>query len=250
MKVRHQLLLSYLFISLLGILAGLLGFKAIQDSHQKFDQVINETIRVKNELTDLQKSINDFVLCTNEIIFLKQKQQEESVSNQSFSLAKKREHEIIQEINDWHSDKNDYITALSQYEKLVFKFFPEEREYLLSIKKSSQKVLQISKDLINLRQENYADSAIILQQQSLEQADEEFNKIIEAALSHEDIELKNRTNILYFTLNQYRNGILSFTALSLLLAVAIAFLLSHYILKSLEKLKVGEKLGLVSPDAT
>jgi PAS domain S-box-containing protein len=238
MKVRHQLLLSYLFISLLGILAGLLGFKAIEDSHQRFDQVINETIPVKNELNNLQKSINDFVLCTNEIIFLKQKQQEESISDQSLSLAKKRETEILQEINDWHSDQNNYLTAIVKYEKLVKEFFPEEEEDLQNIKKLSQKVLLISKNLIEFQPENYSGSVTIHKQQDLEQANEEFNKIIEVALHHEDLELTNRTNALYSTFNVYKNGILSFTILSLLLAIAIAFLLSHYILKSLEKLKV------------
>ncbi|MGL6339330.1 MAG: hypothetical protein ACRC80_09345, partial [Waterburya sp.] len=228
MKVRHQLLLSYVFISLLGVLAGLFGLKAIEDSHQRFDQVINETIPVKNELNDLQKSINDFVLCTNEIIFLKQKQQEESISDQSFSLAKQRENEIIEQINDWSSDQHDYLSALVKYEKLVLKFFPEEKEYLQKLKKSSQKVLQISKGLINLPQEYYSGSVIIHKQQNLEQANKEFNQIIEAAFLHEDLELNNRKNALYSTFNVYKNGILSFTLLSLFLAVAIAFLLSHY----------------------
>lgn len=238
MRVRYQLLLSYLFISLLGLLAGLLGLKAIADSHQRFEQIINETIPVKNELNDLQKSINDFVLCTNEIIFLKQKQQEESISNQSFSLAKKRETEIIEQINDWRSDRNDYLTALVKYEKIVLKYFPEEQNYLRNIKKSSYKVLQISKDLIYLPPKHYSGSTTIHKQQDLEQANEELNKIIEAALRHEDLELEERTNGLYSTFDVYKNGILSFTILSLLLAVAIAFLISHYILKSLEKLKV------------
>jgi PAS domain S-box-containing protein len=238
MKVRHQLLLSYVFISLLGVLAGLLGLKAIEDSHQRFDQVINETIPVKNELNDLQKSINDFVLCTNEIIFLKQKQQEERGSNQSFSLAKQRETEIIEQINDWRSDRHDYFTALVKYEKLVLKFFPEEQNYLRDIKKSSYKVIQISKDLIYLPQQHYFSSATILKQQELEQANAKFNHIIETAFRHEDLELNKRKNALYSTFDVYKNGILGFTILSLLLAVAIAFLLSHYILKSLEKLKV------------
>ncbi|NJL53336.1 MAG: hypothetical protein HC930_16295 [Hydrococcus sp. SU_1_0] len=57
MKVRHQLILSYLFISLLGSVASILGIKAIQDIQQRFDQVVNQTIPVKNELHDLQKSI-------------------------------------------------------------------------------------------------------------------------------------------------------------------------------------------------
>lgn len=58
MKVRDQLLISYLFISLLGVLASSLGLKAIADSHHRFEQIINETIPVKNELNNIQRSIN------------------------------------------------------------------------------------------------------------------------------------------------------------------------------------------------
>jgi hypothetical protein len=156
MKIKHQLLLSYLFISLLGGLVGLLGFKAIKDIQQRFEQVANETVPVKNELNNLQKSINDFVICTNKILFLKQKQREENISNQDVSIAKKREKEILKEINDWHSDKNDYFIALVQYEKLVIKFFPEEQKYLQDIKITSQKVLQLSEYLIKLSKEDYS----------------------------------------------------------------------------------------------
>jgi PAS domain S-box-containing protein len=238
MKIKHQLLLSYLFISLLGGLVGLLGFKAIKDIQQRFEQVANETIPVKNELNNLQKSISDFVICTNEILFLKQKQREENISNQDISLARKSEKEILKEINDWQSDKNNYFTALVQYEKLVIKFFPEEQKYLQDIKITSRQVVQISEDLIYGSTKSNSNS-IIVKQQKLKQANEEFNTVIEVALDHEDVELKDRKDALSLTLNQYRNSILSFTVLSLLLAVAIAFFISHYILKALERLKVA-----------
>ena len=70
-------------------------------------------------------------------------------------MAKQRETEIIEQINDWRSDRHDYFTALVKYEKLVLKFFPEEQNYLRDIKKSSYKVIQISKDLIYLPQQHY-----------------------------------------------------------------------------------------------
>ncbi|NJL53337.1 MAG: hypothetical protein HC930_16300 [Hydrococcus sp. SU_1_0] len=96
----------------------------------------------------------------------------------------------------------------------------------------------MSKYLVKISAESNFNS-IVLKQEELKRATEEFNIVIEVALNHEDIELKERKDALSLTLSQYRNSILSFTVLSLLLAGAIAFLLSHYILKSLEKLKVA-----------
>jgi hypothetical protein len=73
MRVCQKLLLSYLFVSLLGCVAGYFGIKAINDIQIGFDNVSNETIPVKNELNSLQASINNIVIYTNEIIFLEHK---------------------------------------------------------------------------------------------------------------------------------------------------------------------------------
>ena len=74
MKVYQKLLLSYLFISLVGCIGGYFGIKAMNDIQNRFDKVSNETIPVKNELHQMHASINHITIYTNEIIFLKIKQ--------------------------------------------------------------------------------------------------------------------------------------------------------------------------------
>ncbi|MCC0175547.1 PAS domain S-box protein [Waterburya agarophytonicola K14] len=238
MKVRHQLLLSYLFISLLGGIAGFLGVKAINNIQQKFERVVQQTIPVKNELNNLQRAINNLTLCTDEVIFLQQQQQDNS-SNQTKAIAQQKERELLTKINDWYLLRNEYLIALGKYENLVLKFFPEEKEYLLAIRQSSQKVWHTAQDLIIAQQKQDYDQVFVLKQQSLRQAYQDFNQVIKQAFTHEDIELQTRNDSLNLSIHRYRQIILGFTLLGLLLALAIAWLISRYILRSLENLQVA-----------
>jgi PAS domain S-box-containing protein len=236
MNVRQKLLISYLSVALLGVVAIFFGVKAINDIEKGFDQVTNETIPVKNELSKLQNSINNVVLYTNEIIFLEHIKLEQTTSNSS---AKKRAEELSQEIDEWKSGQTDYQNSLHKYEGLVLKFFPEETEYLQKIKISSQKILHISEDLINSNKSHRFGSGVISKQQELTQINEQFNDVIDKALRHEDVELQNRKSYLYETLHGYQQSIFLITLFGLLLALTIPYFLSQSILKSIEKLKVA-----------
>jgi PAS domain S-box-containing protein len=237
MKVCQKLIFSYIFISLLGCVGGYFGIKAINDIQKRFDGVSNETIPVKNELNELQASINDIVIYTNEIIFLDHKVIDHSISLKTDSLAKNRKEKLLKEANEWKSDQKEYQNALHRYELLVLKFFPEEKEYLQAIKISGREVLQISENLINPKK-NYSDNSnIILKQAELKQANEKFNEAIAEALHHEDIELEARKGDLYKTLVEYRKVIFIVTLLGLVLALAISYLISRSILNSIAKLQ-------------
>lgn len=72
-----------------------------------------------------------------------------------------------------------------------------------SIQSSSQKVLQTSKNLIDLHKQDRSDASAIFKQRDLNQANEKFNQAIAAALVHKDFELKDRKNDLDSTLNRY-----------------------------------------------
>jgi PAS domain S-box-containing protein len=239
MKVRHKLLLSYLFISLLGCVAGYFGIQAINDIQKGFNKVSDETIPVNTELHTLQASLNNIVIYTNEIIFLEHKIVDHSTSTQKDSIAKNRSKNLLKQINEWKVDQKEYQSSLNKYEGLVYKFFPEETEYLQKIKSSSRKILQISTKLINSERKYRDNSDIIFLQAELERADEQFNDVIKEALQHEQAEFKVRNGNLYKTLNDYRKVIFSITFLGLLLALTIAFLISDSTLKSVKELQVA-----------
>jgi PAS domain S-box-containing protein len=237
MKVYQKLLLSYIFISLLGCVGGYFGIKAINDIQNRFDGVSNETIPIKNELSNLKSSINNIVIYTNEIIFLEHKIVDHSTSIKRDFIAKNRTEDLLEQIEEWKSDRKDYKSSLDKYEELIRKFFPEEKEYLERIKVSSQEILQISENLINAERKHRDDSTIVAMQSSLSQANEQFDEAINSALQNEDMELEGRKDNLYKTLIGYRRIIFINTALGLFLALAIAYLISRSILKSIDKLQ-------------
>ncbi len=237
MRVCQKLILSYLFISLLGCVGGYFGVKAVNDIQNRFEEISDETIPVKNELHQMQASVNNIVVYTNEIIFLQHKITGNKASVVKHSVAGKRAKELFKQVNEWKSDRREYQDSLNKYEKLVQKFFPEEKKYLSEVKVSSQDILQISNDLINSEQKNRDTSDVVLKQGDLEEANEHFNEAIKKALYHEDIELRERNSALSQTLNEYRQVIFFVTLLGLSLALVIAFLLSRSILKSIEKLQ-------------
>jgi PAS domain S-box-containing protein len=237
MRVCQKLIFSYLFVSLLGCVAGYFGIKAMNDIQMEFDGVSNETIPVKNELNNMQASLNNIVIYTNEIIFLEHKIKNHNTSSKEGSALKSRTQELFKEINEWKEDQNDYQKSLARYEALVNKFFPEEKEYLNKIKVSSHNLLRVSANLINSETSNRDNSSIILMQAELEKANEQFDEVIKQALKHEDVELEGRKDSLYQLLNKYRNSIFAVTVLGLLLALAIAYLISRSILNSINKLQ-------------
>jgi PAS domain S-box-containing protein len=236
MNVRYKLLISYLSVALLGVVAIFFGVKAIDDIEKGFDQVTNETIPVNNELNKLQKTINSIVLHTNEIVFLQHMKIEQTNNN---SLSKKKTEELSKEMNAWKSGKADYQNSLHRYEELVLRFFPEEREYFQKIKTSSQKIFYISEGLINSEKIHHFGDEVVSTQQELAQVNEQLNEVIEKALQHEEVELKERKGRLYATLYGYRQSIFTITFFGLLLALTIPYFLSQSILKSIEKLKVA-----------
>jgi PAS domain S-box-containing protein len=239
MKVCYKLYLSYVLISLLGGGAAYVGVKATQDIQRGFNQVANETIPVQKELNDLRNSVSSVVIYTNEIIFVEHTNLKRHELISESLLVKKRKDELAKKVDEWNSDKDSYRISLNQYEKLVLKYFPEEREYLKELKASSQKVIKTSEDLLDLVKKKKSDSEIILMQMSLEKANGTFNDIIHEALDHEYDELKNRKNSLYSTIGEYRRSIYLISIVAFLLAMAIAFRISRSLLKDIENLKAG-----------
>jgi PAS domain S-box-containing protein len=240
MKVRHKLFLSYLLISLLGGAGAYAGIKGTQDIQSGFDQVSNETIPVQAELNNLRHAVNSVVIYTNEIVFIEHENNKKTKSKVESSSIKTRKNDLSRKVKEWNSDKDNYRSALKKYEFLVVKYFTGEREYLKSLKISSQNVIGTSEILLRLaRKRTDSSSQIISVQRKLEEFNDDFNDTIEKALDHESDELKDRKDFLYSTIGGYRQSIYLSSLAAFLLAMLIAALISRSLLKDIENLKAG-----------
>lgn len=237
MKIRQKLILSYLTISLFGAIAGLLGIQNIHRVQLGFDLIADQTIPVKNELNNLQQSVDDLINCSLTIILLNKNREKELENNFNSDAAKSIEIELHEEIKETEQDKENYQEALKRYKFLINSYFSDEKKYFESISKTSQEIFKISEELIQLEQENDLENGIFMKERELNRARDDFKEAIQKAQEHERFELKERQADLHSTLKTSVQIIFNVSLLNVLLAIFIGFLVSVSISNPIEELK-------------
>lgn len=250
MRVKERLIFSHLLISLLGIVLVFVGITGLNDVKNGVDQINDETIAVQNELANLKLIINTIVIDTTKILFFEHLQAETHASITNDAVINRNKDMLAKELNEWKSNQSRLERSLSEYERLVLKFFPEEKRYLHKIKLSSQAIWQTSEDIINADVSALDYTNILLYSAKLEEAHQQFRQTLQVTLENEERELVKRKEILAQKLNNYRAIMLILSIFGFLLAGIIAYLFSRCTLKSISQLqRAAIELGKGNLDA-
>jgi PAS domain S-box-containing protein len=235
MKIKQKLILSYLAISLLGTIASLLGIQNMNRVHAGFDRIAEQTIPVKNELSELERSINNIIRCTNQFVSLNQNRDLFEQSKSENESAESIETELQDEINELKLDEQNYQESLAKYKSLINLYFPKERKYLERIEKSSHKIINLSKEIFNSREKT--ELQIFLKQREIDQSRESFSAAVQDALKNESLELEERKSSLHSKLKVAVQEIFIFSIFNVFLAIILGAFASFSISRPIEKLK-------------
>lgn len=128
-----------------------------------------------------------------------------------------------------------YDEAFGRYELLVNKFFPDEKVRLPDLRIAGQRFNKISFELIDLKKENASETAFSQKHKEFEEAENDLQQTIDAALAAEYIEFAERTATVGITIDSARKTIIFASSLtiirSILVGIYIAYTLTRPILQ-------------------
>lgn len=223
MKIRTKLILGYLMVGLLFGAVGYVVFNTINTIESEYHDVVDQTVPVIIALHDLRFRSERIATVTSEFVFIITEAQ---VEGKEVSAE-----EIVHEELELELAKERYNTTLKEYEDLVNRFFPEEKELLENIRSAGEELQKASAELIDLKKQGVVGSKILEKEEEFEEDQKAFLKAIDIALAHEDEELAERKGNVESAIH---TGIITIIIVGTL-AVIISFINGISIFQSVSK---------------
>ncbi|MCZ7402801.1 MAG: PAS domain S-box protein [Candidatus Methanoperedens sp.] len=225
MKIIDKLTLGHLTVGLLVIVVALVGINAINSINLAFNEITGETQPTIKSLDDVKEASLRIVVSTSEFVSLKA---ESGVNETAIGVVEKER--VLSGIKQ-------YDAAISNYEDLVNKFFPQEKGFLANIKNSGKKLKNASNELIILKEQGASGSIVLEKQDEFEAAEQEFLKAINDAIAFEDKEFADRNQAVAQTIATSLTYILIVGLLTFITAIALGVIISKSISNPIIKLK-------------
>ena len=180
-----------------------MGYNATISIKNEYDRVAFETVPVLESLNSIRLAGIRIIDTTNELVAL---------SSQD-KIIKIEDNEELAEAN------KTLGTSFKEYEIQIHTYFPEENETLENIRNSTQNIVRLNHELIELRKKNFIDNMPKIKKKQLEltEVETKFLNFIDVAIEMENKELKERTEngekkIIEMRTNSILLGLLTFLA--------------------------------------
>lgn len=177
MKIIFKLTIGFIFISILIGLLAYIGHNTIASIQNEYEMLAYETVPVFENL-------NYIKLAGIRII---------DTTNEKMSLSPDNIIRLEEENRELALAKQTYEISFKEYEHLVNTFFPEEKEILMDIENTTQELIRISDELIELQRQGSEEYKIKEKQVEIEIIEEKFLIIMDRAIEQEKKELKEKT---------------------------------------------------------
>ncbi len=219
MKIVYKLTIGFVSISLLVVVAALIGYNGALDIKNNYDRISNQTIPTYEALNNLKFAGIRIIDTTNEIV----------------ALPLTNKEKLDQELSEVYESEQDYENTFAEYEKLVHSFFPDEQVYLDNLNRSRLDIKEVSSKLIYLKFQGANESVIKQKQLELDNVEKEFLENVDHALKNEKDEIVERNEKVQSSIKDliFRfilEGFLTFT-MALFIGLVISNLLSRPIVK-------------------
>lgn len=226
MKLINKLTLGHLIIGLFVIVVALVGMETINNIDSAFSEISEQTLPVIESLEDVRATGLIIGGSTSEFVFLRA----ESKSN--FTGLDIEKENIILAINR-------YDVAISQYEELVNKFFPDEKSLAENVKNSGKKLQNASNELITLQEKGASGEIVLKKWEEFEVAQQEFLKAIDGAIAHESEEIAQRKQFVENAMATSIKTVLIAGLLTFAIAIVLGARISKSISDPITKLKIA-----------
>ncbi len=177
MKIISKLTMGFLFISILIGLLAYIGYDTIISIKNEYEMLAYETMPVFENL-------NYIKLAGIRII---------DTTNEKMSLSPDDKFRLKEENVELALAKQTYEKSFKEYERLINTFFPEEKEILIDIENTTQTLIKLSNEMIELKTLDSDEKEIKRKQFELEITEAKFLVIMDQAIEQEKKELNERT---------------------------------------------------------
>lgn len=235
MGLKQKLLSGYLIIILAAGIVGYFGVQQINTIKLAYFKVNEQTIPLISVLQKIRASSLQILSSTIEYAFLANELQLTKHSQANALLG--------EEVLEIDSSTRALQEALKEYQQLVALYFPDEEEYLGTIKTSSTDLISTSKKIIELKTDNLDTSVLELKEQ-LEENENILLSTFDKAMSHERSELIERKEQVAHSIDNAITTMLSVGAIALILSVISALLIGRSVIKPVKQLNdAAEKMA-------
>ncbi len=225
MKLINKLTLGHLIVGLLVIAVAFAGISTINHINVTFNEVAEQTVPALKAVEDARTAGLKIAVYTSEFAFI-------NPENRTIKIALESEEKELVE-----SSIKQYDAAILQYEELVNKYFSQERDLLENIKSSGGRLKKISAELIALKEQNASGSIVLEKWEEFEEAQQEFLKATNDAITYEDRKFAERKQGVEHAIATSVKNILIAGLLTFIIAIVLGVNISKSISKPIIKLK-------------
>ena len=224
MKIIYKLTLGYLIVSLLVVFVAYFGIISVNHINSAYNEISEQTLPILDTIEEVEAEGQNIISLTNKVILI----------TGTEGLGSKSAKEEIDQLKT-HRIKFD--EAISEYEELADKYFPEENVLVENIKNSSTKIEIISDELIALEQQGASEEKILENWKEFQLAEKAFRKAINETFQHETLEVNERNENIQYAISTSLRNILFLSLLTFAVAMLMGFFISRNISKPINILK-------------
>ncbi|MCE8428213.1 MAG: PAS domain S-box protein [Candidatus Methanoperedens sp.] len=224
MKLIYKLTIGYLIVSLLVGVVAYFGFISVNHINSAYNEISEKSLPVLDTIEEVEAEGQNIISSTNKVVLITDTEGNDSKS------AK-------EEIDQLKAERIKFDEAISEYDALVNKYFPQETVFLENIKNSSTKIEIISDELIASEKQGDSREKILEKWKEFQLAEKEFRKAINQTFQHETIEINEKKEILQDTISTGLKNLVYISLLTVAFSIVMGFFISRNISKPINTLK-------------
>ncbi|WP_434685938.1 ATP-binding protein [Pseudanabaena minima] len=234
MKIKQKLVLSYLAITAISSLVGVISYKNIETINQDFQAVSEGTIPTNSALKDLKNSGSKIIAATSEYTTI-------SARSKILPLTTEINAALLEEEEEVKEGFLAYDIALNQYKSIPENLSADKLNALTQIKAAGESLKANSLKLIEVQKTSNDPQKFFEQKEEFEESEEEFIKAIGIALRTEELKLQRLKDEVQVAIIDSRNIFLITSIFAFVSALGIGLTLSASIIKRLQELVLSTK---------
>ena len=231
MNIFNKLTAAFAVVALL---VGVVAYFAIMTTgniDNEYRQIIDENVSVIETLEDLRFSGLRIVASVSEFGFIRAERQAAG------HLAQQQQKEEIVEEDKIASGMASYNSAFRQYEELVTRFFPEEKELLEDIRNTGQALQEGAAALLQSKKDGASGLQVLELKEEFEKGEKAFLRAVNVVLAHEDEEISKRKKAVGAAVESGMRNIVMVGIIIFLVAIAVGFFISRSISRPIVRLR-------------
>lgn len=224
MKIIYKLTLGYLIVSLLVVFVAYFGIISINQINSAYHEISEQTLPIIDTIEEVEAEGQNVISSTNKVVLIT------GTEGLGFKSAK-------EEIDQLKTHRIKFDEAISEYEELADKYFPDEKVLVENIRNSSTKIEIISDELIALEQQGASEEKILENWKEFQLAEKAFRKAINETFQHETLEVNERKENIQYAISTSLRNILFLSLLTFAAAMIMGFFISRNISQPINILK-------------